>query len=358
MNRSDERSERSSDPLPFLQVDRSVRHKVPLLAGAMGVSSQHAMGALVDFWGLCSDPRELEAVVRATPPDATPILVLPEATVKRRLKLATGGIEVDPDVLMELGLLEPHEKGIRVRGMSRYLAGIRRCLKLKESAKTGGQRSANARRAKKGTAQPIRGVRSGRRSESASTGASTGASSTASESASSDASGVLRTMVEASAEHRDQRSEYISTKDLTTCGGYPPPTASGLQPPPEPAPQPEPEPPVEAPKPSPQSPSARASDELCRVFQETTGSRYAWNGAKDGVALAWLLKQADLPEVLDRWRRGLQGVGWKECSTVAELRTKWNHLREHPGDIRKAPVDAKRGQGPITVKIFRGRDAL
>ena len=48
----------SSDPLPFVQVDRAVKPKAALLAGIMEVSNQHALGSLVEWWELCGDPRE------------------------------------------------------------------------------------------------------------------------------------------------------------------------------------------------------------------------------------------------------------------------------------------------------------
>lgn len=73
---------------------------------------------------------------------------------------------------------------------------------------------------------------------------------------------------------------------------------------------------------------ARDSDLLCEDFKATTGSAYLWQGAKDGVALAELLKAATLEEVRTRWRRGLKANpdDWASCRTVAQLRQKWNDL--------------------------------
>jgi len=76
--------------------------------------------------------------------------------------------------------------------------------------------------------------------------------------------------------------------------------------------------------PAPRSP--RDSDLLCADFLAVTGSPYGWNGAKDGAALAWLVKQAPLEEVRARWRRGLAASGWLLVRNVAQLRAKWNDL--------------------------------
>ena len=83
--------------------------------------------------------------------------------------------------------------------------------------------------------------------------------------------------------------------------------------------------------PAPRAP--RDSDLLCADFESLTGSPYGWNGAKDGVALAWCLKQAPLEEVRARWRRGLAADGWLLVRTVAQLRSKWNDLAPPPSGL-------------------------
>jgi len=72
--------------------------------------------------------------------------------------------------------------------------------------------------------------------------------------------------------------------------------------------------------------SPRASDLLAGDFREVVGQPYAWKGAKDGVALAEMLKVADLDEVRRRWRIGLKSTGWQQVCTVAQLHQKWNDL--------------------------------
>lgn len=73
---------------------------------------------------------------------------------------------------------------------------------------------------------------------------------------------------------------------------------------------------------------SRASDLLCADFLAVIGSAYRFQGAKDGKALAELLKSASLDEVRARWRRGLQApsTAWASCRTIAQLASKWNDL--------------------------------
>ena len=85
--------------------------------------------------------------------------------------------------------------------------------------------------------------------------------------------------------------------------------------------------------PDPKTPApSRDSDELLKIFREVTGSEYLWQGAKDGVALARLVKAAPLAEVLARWRRGLEApeTEWASCRNVAQLASKWNDLVPQP----------------------------
>lgn len=84
--------------------------------------------------------------------------------------------------------------------------------------------------------------------------------------------------------------------------------------------------PVRRSAPAPQAP--RESDAMLEDFVAVIGSPYAWQGAKDGVAFAELLKLTTLEEIRTRWRRGLQAPSdtWASCRTVAQLRSKWNDL--------------------------------
>lgn len=132
----------NSDPLPFTQVDRAVKPKVALLAAAVGISPQHALGSLVEFWDLNGDPRELERLVAK---GVTEVLLTP-AEVGVRFRLASG-VDVDPCLLASLGLLEHRGDVFRVRGMSRYFQPIERRVQAREAARLGGlARSANGLR--------------------------------------------------------------------------------------------------------------------------------------------------------------------------------------------------------------------
>lgn len=73
-------------------------------------------------------------------------------------------------------------------------------------------------------------------------------------------------------------------------------------------------------------PASRDSDALVSDFQAIIGSRYSWQGVKDGAALAKLRKAYDLEEIRKRWRKGLLASGYASCRTVAELAMKFNHL--------------------------------
>lgn len=137
------RGQRSSDPLPYVQVDRAVKTKAASLAAELKVTTQHAMGALVDFWELCGDPRELERLALAGVEE----VVLHRDEVARRFKLASGGYTIDPADLAALGLLEvrPADE-FRVRGMSRYFKPIRRRLHARGIAVAGGKARAEGAR--------------------------------------------------------------------------------------------------------------------------------------------------------------------------------------------------------------------
>lgn len=135
----------SSDPLPYMQVDRAVKPKAALLAGHLKVTTQHAVGSLVEFWDLCAgDQRDLEAVISATPPGEEPAVILEHDDVTLRFELASGH-RVSPTVLTRLGLLEPVDGRFRVRGMSRYFAPIREKMVRRAAAAAAGRASASVR---------------------------------------------------------------------------------------------------------------------------------------------------------------------------------------------------------------------
>lgn len=146
----------SSDPLPYVQVDRAVKPKAAMLADMMQTSRQHALGSLIEWWDLCGDPRALEAVVSQTPEGQEPELVITAEQVERRFAMASGR-QVAANDLADLGLLEPRgAEGFRVRGMSRYFAPVKARLRARHAAAVGGRASAQKRRLETGSAQPRR----------------------------------------------------------------------------------------------------------------------------------------------------------------------------------------------------------
>jgi hypothetical protein len=145
----------SSDPLPYVQVDRAVEPTAALLAGHMKVTNQHAIGSLVGFWKLCGDPRELERIVQSTAPGKEPEVLLSAEDVALRFQLAADH-RVEPVVLARLGILEERAPNVfRVRGMSRFFDPIVRRLVKRSIGKVGGKASAEARKAAVGSAQPV-----------------------------------------------------------------------------------------------------------------------------------------------------------------------------------------------------------
>jgi hypothetical protein len=303
------RTQSDSDPLPYVQVDRSVKPRAALLAGALGVTTQHALGSLVEWWDLCGDPRELERIAEATPPGEEPAVVLSSDDAALRFRLASGR-DAEPMVLARLGLLEPLEDGtFRVRGMSRYFDPVLSRLRARRAAAVGGRASAETRRAKEGTAQPHggRGSRQEVRSDVASVAGAAERKQEPKRNGSGDRSGT-----EAEPKPSGQRSAVSGQRQVEAL--------------------------------APASRAPRETDALCADFEQAVGAKYAWQGVKDGAAFSKLRKEYSLEEIRARWRVGLRGSGWLQVRTVAQLAAKWNDLadadRARPLNTR-SPVPAE-----------------
>lgn len=143
------------DLLPYREVDRTLKPKLPLLAGVMGVTPQHALGSLIEFWDMCADPRELESIASlAITMNQTPEVVLAKDDLELKFEIASGK-KVEAIKLVALRLLEPRPNDtFRVRGMSRDFKPIVKRLVNKKNAAEGGRKSAETRAAAHGTAQP------------------------------------------------------------------------------------------------------------------------------------------------------------------------------------------------------------
>ncbi|MFT3708023.1 MAG: hypothetical protein QM817_10240 [Archangium sp.] len=144
----------SSDPLPYVQVDRAVIPRVALLAQSLGVTMQHALGSLVQWWNLCGDPRELESILERTPDGKEPEVVLNAEEISTRFLLASGKT-LDPAILVHLGMLERRPDAMfRVRGMSRFFKPLVRRKVNKAAGAAGGKASVESRAKKYGSTQP------------------------------------------------------------------------------------------------------------------------------------------------------------------------------------------------------------
>ncbi len=282
----------SSDPLPWTQIDRAVKPKAAMLADALGVSRQHALGSLVEFWDLCGDPRDLEAIVSATPADEEPQVVLEASVVELRFKLASGR-ETTAATLEGVKLLEPLEDGrFRVRGMSRYFAPIEKRLKARRSAALGGKASAAARLEATGTAQPAGGRGFGGGSVVASESLKRLASETEASTEAEPKREPKRNGSDSEAEPkpRGQRSEVRDVKDAR------------LKP---------------------------LTERLVASFLEIRGSKYLYAGIEDATGLKRLLAVATEDEIDRRWRAALKaGANWPGTSSLAQLSgaKRWNDL--------------------------------
>jgi hypothetical protein len=285
-----------SDPLPYTQVDRAVKPRATLLAGAMQITPQHALGSLIEFWDLCGDPREIERLLA----DGKSEVILDATEITNRFAIASGKA-IQPSVLVSAGLLEPKGGDLfRVRGMSRYFRPIEGRLLARAKASAGGKASAAARKAKYGTAQPPIG-----RSEPGSS--------------------QVRSEFEPGSNYpsnypSNQRSNPVRTS------AEPGPNLSSN--PPEAA--------VSGQRSTPSlktladafaSPPWKATqDRICDAFADLRQKPYHWQGVKDSAALKRLLSKESPDEILRRWRYALDAVGWLQCNTVAQLASKWNDL--------------------------------
>lgn len=104
----------------------------------------------------------------------------------------------------------------------------------------------------------------------------------------------------------------------------------------------------------PSSRHASLVDRLCDAFAEELGSKYGFNGGKDGDAVSWLLSQGDDATILARWRAGLRSKDkWLRIASLAQLRAKWNDLAavapapEPAGPPCAAPGCANEGRSEV-----------
>lgn len=310
-----------SDPLPYVQVDRAAKPKAALLAGAMGVTIQHAIGSLVEWWDLCGDPRTLELIALRTEPGSDPAVILDSAEAELRFRLASGHT-VSPSVLTHLGLLEDLGEGrYRVRGMSRYFSPILSRIQARKAASLGGKASVESRRKSKGTTQPAR-------SEVASKCAQADPEALVEARVEADSEAPpkrARSVAEASPNPSVHRSDLIPSSSKTGADEKEFDTHGQISI-------------LEAPvaqRRTKRSKTESATDprhsQLVRAF---TAAGLAFDGGRDAKQVQRLLALASqqvgvegaVEEVLGRWRRALAHEGFPRVRTLTELADRWGHF--------------------------------
>jgi hypothetical protein len=289
-----DRRQANSDPLPYVQVDRAVKPRAALLAGTLGVTTQHALGSLVEWWDLNGDPRELERIVEATPDGTEPAVVVTREDAAMRFRLASGK-DVEPITLVHLGLLEPVGEKFRVRGMSRYFAPVEARIRARQAASAGG---------KKRAANAVRGV----------DGRLMGAGDDAGESAGSD----QPTIQPATSRHpadspagsqptaspsgqRSAVSGQLQSKDSANLFDSPPsrPAKSKPAKPPDPR-------------------HAPLVTRLVDAFKADREAPYPF-GPRDAKAVSNLLARAEPDAIVAAWERALRHQSFPTVATLAQL---------------------------------------
>lgn len=300
----------TSDSLPFTQADRAMKAKAAQLASAIGVSYQHALGSLLEFWDGCGDPRELERLLSL----GQEAVVLEADEVVLRFKLASGK-EVEPRLMAAAGFLESvGGESFRVRGMSRFFEPIKRRLQARDAASKGGKATAAKLTRVDGkftaeTAEPLAGLPLGEPLKRAT-------KRQPSDAPSEQPSGNQPTH-QAANQVRGQSTEYISKEDLS------PSTSSPFEA--IPPPRKKPKPPRPADEPETDATWQPLVNALTEAFTEARNAKPAWSG-RDFVALKRLRKLGSDDEIRARWARGLVGTYAREVHTVAQLEAKWNAL--------------------------------
>jgi len=124
--------------------------KAAMVARLVGVTPQHALGGLIEWWSLCGDPRDIERLLISGKRE----VVLPREDIERRFSLAMDKRATAEDLCL-VGLLERRDaETYRVRGMSRFFGPVERRLQARAAAVAGGVASAKKRKESTGSAQP------------------------------------------------------------------------------------------------------------------------------------------------------------------------------------------------------------
>lgn len=296
--------------MSFIAVElKVIERDVPRVSRMSGFHEDRLLSGLVRLWHLCwADRRDLVSA--------------------EDLASIFGSDEIERliDALC-LAFLEPAEDALfRVRGASKYLR-----IRLRQSE---GAMKTNARRWPKKSATPA-GLESDHVGESINHRADVATPTT--ECQSTDTAPTTErqntdrsTVALATVEGRSSVGGVIKRIALTpnTCA-----LADSVDPHQEQLAPPKGSPPLAgvldfSPLPAPKDPRLKELQKaLEAAFEEATGARYKFGGAKDMQALKRILGHgATVEEAVSRFRRGLSGKKWLETKTIAALDMKWNDL--------------------------------
>ena len=92
-----------------------------------------------------------------------------------------------------------------------------------------------------------------------------------------------------------------------------------------------------APAPSAQTPPRfkPLQDRLVATFARHRHEPYLWQGEKDSNGLRALIATATDDEIDARFAFALEAVGWKQCNTIAQLRSKWTDITAPEAPARR-----------------------
>lgn len=99
---------------------------------------------------------------------------------------------------------------------------------------------------------------------------------------------------------------------------------------------------------------ARETDGVCAIYEQATGNKYKFDGAKDYQAWKRMRAQFSVEEIEARWRTGLLAKGYQHTANLAQLDAKWNDLGSI--EVRPDALKAKPAEGEA-VSILPACDA-
>lgn len=96
---------------------------------------------------------------------------------------------------------------------------------------------------------------------------------------------------------------------------------------------------------------ARETDGVCAIYEQATGNKYKFDGAKDYQAWKRMRAQFSVEEIEARWRTGLLAKGYQHTANLAQLDAKWNDLGSievRPDALKAKPAELA-GETPVSL---------